>query len=88
MALITNVGPGSGLDISNLVKQLVDAERAGPSAVLNRREARAKAQISAVGQLSSAFSTLKSAVDRLRSGSAFEARRVESCTVGTFCRPQ
>jgi flagellar hook-associated protein 2 len=78
MALITNVGLGSGLDISNLVKQLVDAERAGPSAVLNRREARTKAQISAVGQLSSAFSTLKSAVDRLRSGSAFEARKIES----------
>ena len=78
MALITNVGLGSGLDISNLVKQLVDAERAGPAAVLNRREARAKAQISAVGQLSSAFSTLKSAVDRLRSGSAFDARKVDS----------
>lgn len=78
MALITNVGLGSGLDISNLVKQLVDAERAGPSAVLNRREARAKAQISAVGQLSSAFSALKSAVDRLRSGGAFDARKVES----------
>jgi flagellar hook-associated protein 2 len=78
MALVSNVGLGSGLDISNLVKQLVDAERAAPSAALNRREARTKAQISAVGQVTSAFSSLKSAVDRLRTGSAFEARKVES----------
>ena len=78
MALVSNVGLGSGLDISSLVKQLVDAERAAPSAALNRREARTKAQISAVGQVTSAFSSLKTAVDRLRSGSAFEARKVES----------
>jgi flagellar hook-associated protein 2 len=78
MALITNVGLGSGLDISNLVKQLVDAERAAPSAALNRREARTKAQISAIGQLNSAFSTLKTAVDKLKAGTPFEARRVES----------
>ncbi|MCK7595158.1 flagellar filament capping protein FliD [Pseudomarimonas salicorniae] len=78
MALVTNVGLGSGLDIGNLVKQLVDAERAAPSAALNRREARTKAQISAVGQVNSAFATLQTAVDKLRAGTAFEARKVSS----------
>ncbi|MCK7595155.1 flagellar filament capping protein FliD [Pseudomarimonas salicorniae] len=78
MALVSTVGLGSGLDIGSLVKQLVDAERAAPSAALNRREARTKAQISAVGQVSSAFSTLKAAVDKLRAGTAFEARKVTS----------
>src|SRR5690606_23693194 len=78
MALITNVGLGSGLDISSLVKQLVDAERAAPSASLNRREARTKAQISAVGQVNSALSSLKAAADKLQAGTAFEARKVSS----------
>ena len=78
MALVSTVGLGSGLDISSLVKQLVDAERAAPSASLNRREARTKAQISAVGQVNSAFSSLKAAADKLQAGNAFEARKVSS----------
>lgn len=78
MALVSNIGLGSGLDITNLVKQLVDAERAGPSAALNRREARANAQISALGQVKSAFSALKTAVDKLSTGTAFDARKASS----------
>lgn len=78
MALITNVGLGSGLDISSLVKQLVDAERAGPSQSLNRRGARTKAQISAIGQVTSSLSALRGAVDKLRAGTPFEARKIES----------
>lgn len=78
MGLISNVGLGSGLDISSLVKQLVDSERAGPSASLNRREARTKAQISAVGQVKSAFGQLQAAVNKLRDGSSFDARKVSS----------
>jgi len=78
MALISNIGLGSGLDISSMVRQLVDAERAGPSLVLNRREAKAKSQISAVGQVKSAFDQLQTAVNRLKNGNLFDARRVES----------
>ncbi|MBD8524746.1 flagellar filament capping protein FliD [Pseudomarimonas arenosa] len=78
MGLISNVGLGSGLDISSLVQQLVDSERAGPSAALNRREARTKAQISAVAQVKSAFSQLQTAVNKLRDGAAFDARKVSS----------
>jgi len=78
MALVSNVGLGSGLDISSLVRQLVDAERAAPSAALNRVEARTKAEISALGQVRSAFSQLQAAVNRLRSGDGFDGRKVTS----------
>ena len=64
MALVSTVGLGSGLDITSLVRQLVDAERAAPSAALNRREARTKSEISALGQVSSAFSQLQTALNR------------------------
>ena len=76
MGLVSNVGLGSGIDISTLVKQLVDSERAGPSAALNRREARTKAQISALGQVRSAFDQLRTAVTKLRNGTAFDGRSV------------
>ncbi|MBD8524750.1 flagellar filament capping protein FliD [Pseudomarimonas arenosa] len=78
MALISNIGLGSGLDITSLVNQLVAAERAGPDLILNRREARANAQISAIGKVKSAFASLQTAVDKLRTGNVFEARKASS----------
>ncbi|GIX36244.1 MAG: flagellar hook-associated protein 2 [Lysobacteraceae bacterium] len=78
MGITSGIGAGSGLDIGGLVSQLVAAERAAPSAALNRREARANAQISALSSLKGAFSALQSAVTAFRSDSLFQARSFSS----------
>lgn len=74
MALVSGVGAGSGLDISALVTQLVQAEAAAPSAAINRREAKAKAQISALGSVKGAFAALQTAVNAFKSTSLFGGR--------------
>lgn len=78
MALISGVGAGSGLDINALVTQLVQAEAAAPSAAINRREAKAKAQISALATVKSAFAKMQTAVNALKSDSLFSARTFSS----------
>lgn len=82
MALISGVGAGSGLDISGLVSQLVQAEAFSRNAPLNRREARAKAQISAFAKVSSGFSSLQSALGAFKSSSLFGARSFSSDNAG------
>lgn len=78
MGLTSSVGLGSGLDIGALVSQLVAAERAGPSAAINRREARANAQLSALGSLKGAFAALQTALSGLSSSTLFDGRTVTS----------
>lgn len=84
MGVVSNVGLGSGLDITSLVTQLVDAERGPAQAALNRREAKTKAQISAVGQVKSAFAQLQTAMAKLKTGAAFEGRSVTSADTDKF----
>lgn len=76
MAITSSVGAGSGLDISGLVTQLVEAERASRSAPINRRESKAKAQISAFGTIKSAFDKLKTSLDALKPGALFTGRTI------------
>lgn len=78
MALISGVGAGSGLDINALVTQLVQAEAAAPSAAINRREAKARAQISGLATVKSAFDSLQTAVNALKSDSLFSTRTFSS----------
>lgn len=78
MALVSGVGAGSGLDINALVSQLVQAEAAAPSAAINRREAKAKAQISALGTVKSAFDGLQTAINALKSNTLFSGRSFAS----------
>lgn len=82
MALVSGVGAGSGLDISSLVTQLVQAEAATRNAPLNRREARAKAQISAFAKVSSGFSSLQSALGAFKGSGMFGARSFTSSGSG------
>lgn len=75
-------GIGSGLDISTMVSQLVAADRAPQDARLNKLEATAKFKLSALGSISSAFSTLKDRLDTLQKPDALAARKVEAIASG------
>ncbi|MEG3192961.1 flagellar filament capping protein FliD [Lysobacter sp. D1-1-M9] len=68
-------GIGSGLDVASIVQQLVAAERAPAAGRIDRSERRLNAEISAIGTLRSAFDALRSAVEKLSSGDAANARK-------------
>lgn len=67
-------GIGSGLDIEGLVTQLVAAEGQPATLRLARREAGFQADLSAVGTLRSALSSLQSVVQGLQESSDFLTR--------------
>jgi len=71
-------GIGSGLDISSIVSQLVAADRAPQNARLNKLESAAKFKISGLGSVTSAFNSLKTALDALQKADALGARTVTS----------
>ena len=68
---ITAAGVGSGLDIENIISQLMSLERQ-PLVALERRESATRAQISAYGTLKSAVSTFQGAMKDLSSLDAFK----------------
>lgn len=61
---ITAAGVGSGLDIENIVSQLMSLERR-PLEALERRESDYRAQLSGMGQLKSAVSSFQDAMKEL-----------------------
>lgn len=65
---------GSGIDIPSLVAQLVAAERSPVENRIARGENAAKTELSAIGSLKSAFSNLKTALDKLRKDDGTNAR--------------
>ncbi|GAA5078602.1 flagellar filament capping protein FliD [Lysobacter panacisoli] len=65
---------GSGIDIPSLVSQLVAAERSPIENRIARGENAAKTQLSAMGSLKSTFSTLQSALEKLRKNDGANAR--------------
>ncbi|WP_394694964.1 flagellar filament capping protein FliD [Pseudoxanthomonas japonensis] len=73
-------GIGSGLDITGMVEQLVAADRKPADNRLNRIESQAKFKLSAIGTVSSAFSTLDTALKALKAPTAFDVRTVKSGT--------
>ena len=67
--IINTLGAGSGLDVQSLVSQLADAERAPRKSLLDARQARVDARISAMGQYRAALDSLVGALDsRVQSG--------------------
>lgn len=74
-------GIGSGLDISSIVSQLVAADRAPQNARLNKLESAAKFKISGLGSVTSAFNSLKTALDALQKADSLGARTVSSTTL-------
>ncbi|WP_018864453.1 flagellar filament capping protein FliD [Thioalkalivibrio sp. ARh3] len=64
---ISSLGVGSGLDLNQIVGDLVNAQRAPREERLNQREERIEAEISAYGSLSSSIDGIGSALSDLAS---------------------
>lgn len=67
-------GIGSGLDISNIVSALVNAEAAPKNSQLNRLEKASTEKFTALGSFRSALSTFQSTLKDLSSGALYEKR--------------
>lgn len=76
-------GIGSGLDISNIVSALVNADGAPKTAQLDRLESTTTTKVSALGTFRSALSTFKSSLGTLNDTALFEKRTATSSASGT-----
>ncbi|MDX1480349.1 MAG: flagellar filament capping protein FliD [Woeseiaceae bacterium] len=66
MASITSTGIGSGLDVPNLVSQLVAAEAQPTELRIARKEADLQARLSAYGSLKAALTTFQDELDKMK----------------------
>lgn len=73
---LTATGMGSGLDISNIVTVLVNAEKTPKEAIFNKTEDTIKAKVSAIGTLKSELSKFQDALKKLQSGDVLNQRKV------------
>ncbi len=74
--IISSLGAGSGLNTTQLVGDLVAAERAATDARLDTREQKLGAQLSGYGVLRSAISTLQDSLSLLKDADTFNAKTV------------
>jgi flagellar hook-associated protein 2 len=75
---LTATGIGSGLDISNIVKVLVDAEKLPKEALFNRTEDALNAKVSAIGTLKSEISKFQDALKNLQTGDTLSQRKIST----------
>lgn len=73
MSLISSLGVGSGLDLANLVDELVSAERKPADRRLDRNEEQLQVRLTGFGRIRSALEDLRS--DALRLGVTQEGRK-------------
>lgn len=71
---ISSLGVGSGLALTDLVNQLLQAERAPKEARLDKQEEKVDAEISGLGQLKSKLSEFRTLVDELRTDTGINGR--------------
>ncbi|MES2626582.1 MAG: flagellar filament capping protein FliD [Pseudomonadota bacterium] len=76
--MITATGVGSGLDVSGLVKQLVEAERAGSDLQLTRESSKLNAKLSALGTLKGVVGSFQSSLAGLNNLSSYGKRTATS----------
>lgn len=84
MASIASLGVGSGLDLGNIVKQLIAAEGAPKKARFDAKEAELQAKISAMGTLKSALSEFQGSFSSLKSSSIFSKKSATSGDTNIF----
>lgn len=84
MAQITSTGIGSGLDISSIVQQLVEAERAPTENRLDSREIALQSELSAIGSFKSVLSRFKSNLESLQELTQFQKRTATSSNEEIF----
>jgi flagellar hook-associated protein 2 len=78
MAGLSAPGLGSGLDVNNLVTQLVSAERSPVEQRISRTQTGIDSKLSALGVMRGVLSTLQSSVGALRTENQVLARRAVS----------
>lgn len=78
MATITSTGYGSGLAISDIVSQLVEAEGSPAQTRLDSKESKLQTELSAIGLLKSYLSDLQSSVEDLTDAASFTSRSARS----------
>lgn len=76
MGTIISSGVGSGLNVADLVAQLVEAEGKPQAVRLDVAEAKAQAKLSALATIRSALASFRSALEDLQSIDAFRGRSV------------
>ncbi len=76
--VIAATGIGSGVDIENLVTQLIAAERDPTEKRIEQKEAVFEAKLSGLGTLKSALTSFQESVKALSDLSSFQARNVDS----------
>ena len=82
--MITATGIGSGLDIEGLVTQLVAAERQATDLRLTRNQAERQQELSALGTLQGALSSLQAGLSGLSSASSFNQIQTTSSDTGAL----
>ncbi|WP_339339768.1 flagellar filament capping protein FliD [uncultured Oceanicoccus sp.] len=75
MASITSLGVGSGLDLDNLISNILSAERAPAENRLNLQETETQASISAYGSLKSTLANFQRSLDNLADADFFSSRK-------------
>ena len=76
MATISSTGVGSGLNVSELVSQLVAAERATPEKRMAQTDSKLTTEFTALSRLKAAMSSFQASLSVLKDKSAFELRKV------------
>ena len=78
MASITSVGVGSGLDLEDLITNILNAERAPTENRLNLQEAETQASISAYGNLKNTLASFQSSLNNLADANFLSSRKATS----------
>jgi flagellar hook-associated protein 2 len=78
MAIASTTGLGSGIEISNLVSQLVAAEGQASTTQLDRRETSAKDHLTALGTLKGALSAFQTAASKLKDSNSLRSSTATS----------
>ncbi len=81
---ISSLGSGSGLDLSGLLTQLVNAEKAPQQAIIDAQTATTNAEISALGTLQSKLSAFQTALANLKDTSDFNSKTATSSDTTLF----
>ncbi|WP_293264084.1 flagellar filament capping protein FliD [Neptunomonas sp.] len=74
--IVSALGGGSGIDTTNLVKQLVEVEKAPQQSRLDSKKEKLDAQISAYGTLKSSLAEFQKMLEPLSDNDTFNARSV------------
>ena len=84
MAGLSSPGLGSGLDINNLVQQLVAAEKAPRQGQITRAQSSTVTSLTALAQFKGALSSFNTALSPLKTVEAFAARGATSAEPDVF----